>query len=145
MLTNIISKQLGFASQKVKNVLELLDGGATIPFIARYRKEATGSMDEVAIGNIKEMYEKLKAIVERKQTIIATIEEQGKLTPELKALSFFHHGAYEEISEARKRLLAHAEENNLTLTGVFRNIYLEGPPQHKDKSKFITQIIAIIE
>ena len=84
MLTNIISKQLGFATQKVKNVLELLDGGATIPFIARYRKEATGSMDEVAIGNIKEMYEKLKAIVERKQTIVATIEEQGKLTPELK-------------------------------------------------------------
>ena len=52
---------------------------------------------------------------------------------------------YEEISEARKRLLSYAEENNLTLTGVFRNIYLEGPPQHKDKSKFITQIIAIIE
>ena len=62
MLTDIISKQLGFASQKVKNVLELLDGGATIPFIARYRKEATGSMDEVAIGNIKDLYEKLKAI-----------------------------------------------------------------------------------
>ena len=71
--------------------------------------------------------------------------EYIKHLPELKALSFFHHGAYEEISEARKRLLSYAEENNLTLTGVFRNIYLEGPPQHKDKSKFITQIIAIIE
>ena len=65
--------------------------------------------------------------------------------PALKAISFFHHGAYEEISEARKRLLSYAKENNLVLTGVFRNIYLEGPPQHKDKSKFITQIIAIIE
>ena len=63
MLTDIISKELGFAPVKVKNVLELLDGGATIPFIARYRKEATGSMDEVAVGNIKELYEKLKAIV----------------------------------------------------------------------------------
>ena len=84
MLTDIISKELGFAPVKVKNVLELLDGGATIPFIARYRKEATGSMDEVAIGNIKEMHEKLKAIVQRKDTIIATIEEQGKMTPELK-------------------------------------------------------------
>ena len=71
--------------------------------------------------------------------------EYIKHLPELKALSFFHHGAYEEISEVRKRLLSYAEENNLTLTGVFRNIYLEGPPQHKDKSKFITQIIAIIE
>ena len=71
--------------------------------------------------------------------------EYIKHLPELKALSFFHHGAYEGISEARKRLVSYAEENNLKLTGVFRNIYLEGPPQHKDKSKFITQIIAIIE
>ena len=84
MLINIISKELGFNADKVRNTVELLDGGATVPFIARYRKEATGSMDEVAIGNIKEMHEKLKAIVQRKETIIATIEEQGKLTPELK-------------------------------------------------------------
>ena len=84
MLINIISKELGLAADKVKNTIELLEGGATVPFVARYRKEATGSMDEVAIGNIKEMHEKLKAIVQRKETIIATIEEQGKLTPELK-------------------------------------------------------------
>ena len=84
MLINIISKELGLNADKVRNTVELLEGGATVPFIARYRKEATGSMDEVAIGNIKEMHEKLKAIVQRKETIIATIEEQGKLTPELK-------------------------------------------------------------
>ena len=84
MLANIISKELGFAPDKVNKTIALLDDGATIPFIARYRKEATGSMDEVAIGNIKDMYEKLKAVVQRKETIIATIEEQGKLTPELK-------------------------------------------------------------
>ncbi len=84
MLVKIISKELGFAPEKVKNTINLLDDGATVPFIARYRKEVTGSMDEVAIGNIKDMYEKLKAIVQRKETIIATIEEQGKLTPELK-------------------------------------------------------------
>lgn len=65
--------------------------------------------------------------------------------PEFKAISLFHHGAYENISEARKRLVSYAEENELKMSGVFRNIYLEGPPQHKDKSKFITQIIAIIE
>ncbi len=65
--------------------------------------------------------------------------------PELKAISFFHHGAYEEIPEARKKLISYAKENNLKFTGVFRNIYLEGPPQHKDKKKFITQIIAIVE
>ena len=64
--------------------------------------------------------------------------------PEIKAISFFHHGAYEDIPKARKRLISYAEENNLKLSGTFRNLYLEGPPQHKDKSKFITQIIAII-
>ena len=64
---------------------------------------------------------------------------------ELKALSLFHHGAYEGIPEARKKLVEYAKENNITLAGIFRNLYLEGPPQHKDKSKFITQIIAIIK
>lgn len=73
------------AVDKVKNTIELLDDGATVPFIARYRKEATGSLDEVAIGNIKDMYERLQVLVQRKQTIISTIEEQGKLTPELKS------------------------------------------------------------
>ncbi len=71
--------------------------------------------------------------------------EYVKQIPELKALSFFHHGAYEDIPEARKRLISYAEENNVKLLGTFRNLYLEGPPQHKDTSKFITQIIAIIE
>ncbi len=65
--------------------------------------------------------------------------------PSLKAISFFHHGAYEDIPEARKRLLMYAKENNLKLSGIFRNLYLEGPPQHKDTTKFITQIIAIVE
>lgn len=84
MLIRIISKELALAPEKVKNTVELLEGGATVPFIARYRKEATGSMDEVAIGNIKDMYEKLTTLMQRKETIIATIEEQGKLTKELR-------------------------------------------------------------
>lgn len=65
--------------------------------------------------------------------------------PTLKAISFFHHGAYEGIVESRKRLISYAEENNIALSGTFRNLYLEGPPQHKDPNKFITQIIAIVE
>lgn len=68
-----------------------------------------------------------------------------KNIPALKAISFFHHGAYEEIPQVRNRLLSYAEENSIKLSGTFRNLYLEGPPQHKDKNKFITQIIAIIE
>lgn len=83
-LVDIIAKESGFAPMRVKNVIDLLEGGATVPFISRYRKEATGSMDEVAVGNVKEMYERLKALMQRRETVIATIEEQGKLTPELR-------------------------------------------------------------
>ncbi len=75
-------------------------------------------------------------------------ESEGKYIKhisELKAIAIFHHGAYEDIPKTVKKLVSYAEENNIKLTGTFRNIYLEGPPHHKDKSKFITQIIAIIE
>lgn len=65
--------------------------------------------------------------------------------PMFKAISIFHHGAYENIFSSRKKLIDYAEENKIKLSGVFRNLYLEGPPQHKDKNKFITQIIAMIE
>ena len=84
VLINIIAKEYNLAPDKVKNTVELLNGGATVPFISRYRKEMTGSMDEVVIGNIKDMYERLQALMQRKDTVLATIEEQGKLTPELK-------------------------------------------------------------
>lgn len=65
--------------------------------------------------------------------------------PKLYAISIFHHGAYEDIPLARERLVEYAKENNIPLTGTFRNLYLEGPPQHKDKNRFITQIIALIK
>ena len=84
VLVNIIAKEYNLAPVKVKNTVELLNGGATVPFISRYRKEMTDSMDEVTIGNIKEMYERLQALMQRKDTVLATIEELGKLTPELK-------------------------------------------------------------
>ena len=64
--------------------------------------------------------------------------------PAYKALSFYHHGAYEDIPKTRQKLIAYAEANGIALSGTFRNLYLEGPPQHKDKSKFITHILAII-
>ncbi len=65
--------------------------------------------------------------------------------PDVRALSVYHHGAYEDMPDTRKRLFEYAKENGITLSGKCRHIYLEGPPQHKDTSKFITQIIAIIE
>ena len=84
MLADIIAKELGLSVKNVQNTVELLMEGATVPFIARYRKEATGSLDEVAIGNIKELHEKYTELQHRKETIIATIEGLGKLTDELK-------------------------------------------------------------
>ncbi len=80
-----IAASLQLNQRNVEAVLQLFEEGATIPFIARYRKEMTGSMDEVAIQDIKEMITKLQELDKRRTTILAAIEEQGKLTPELKA------------------------------------------------------------
>ncbi len=81
---SIISKDLNLPQSKVQSTIKLLEEGATIPFIARYRKEATGSLDEVNIADIKTQFDKLNELEKRKETILKTIEEQGKLTDELK-------------------------------------------------------------
>lgn len=81
---SIIASQLNLRPAQVQNTIKLLDDGATVPFISRYRKEVTGNLDEVAIGDIEQDYEKLKEIELRKETIISTIDAQGKLTPELR-------------------------------------------------------------
>ena len=80
-----IAAELKLPEHRTANTLKLLQGGATIPFISRYRKEATGGLDEVQIGDIQTRYEKLCELSKRKETILSTIEEQGKLTTELKA------------------------------------------------------------
>ncbi len=81
---SLISKSLQIGSKQVENTVKLLEEGATIPFISRYRKEMTGSLDEVQIGAVSDMLDKLKEIEKRKSTIISTIEQLEKLTPELK-------------------------------------------------------------
>ena len=84
IFSRMIATALNIAVHQVENTLSLLNGGATIPFISRYRKEATGGLDEVQIGEIKERYDKLTEIAKRKETILKTIDEQGKLTADLK-------------------------------------------------------------
>lgn len=79
-----IAKALELPEKQVSNTLELLDSGATIPFIARYRKEATGTLDEVQITQIRDMKERLVEIDKRRASIIDSIEEQGKMNAELK-------------------------------------------------------------
>ena len=79
----IISNSVGVMTHQVQNTINLFDEGGTVPFIARYRKEATGSLDEVQILDIKELWTKLKDADKRREGIIKSIEEQGKMTPEL--------------------------------------------------------------
>jgi len=80
-----IAKLLNVPMKGLLAVIELLDDGATVPFIARYRKEATGNLDEVQIRDIQEKIEYFRDLEERRETVLASIEEQGKLTGELKA------------------------------------------------------------
>ena len=81
---NAIANALGIKLKQVEAVTELLDGGATVPFISRYRKEATDGLDEVAIFSIETQYKKFQELDRRKQTIIETIVAQDKMTDELK-------------------------------------------------------------
>ena len=85
IFSKLIAERLGLRERQVQGTLTLLDGGATIPFIARYRKERTGALDEVQIAAIAEQNDKLKELVKRKETVVNTITEQGKMTPELEA------------------------------------------------------------
>lgn len=83
-IEQIIAAELKVKPQQVHAALELLDGGNTIPFIARYRKEATGTLDEEALRSIEERAKYLRQLEERRAEILAAIEAQEKLTPELK-------------------------------------------------------------
>ena len=78
-----LSEKLQLSERSIQNTIELLDEGCTIPFIARYRKERTGSLDEVQIASISEMADKWREMEKRKDTIRKTITEQGKMTPEI--------------------------------------------------------------
>ena len=82
-LTEIIAKQLGLREKQVESTINLLAQGATIPFISRYRKEATGGLNEVQVAQVKEQNDKLTELIHRRDYILQTIEEQGKLTDDL--------------------------------------------------------------
>ncbi|WP_235299602.1 Tex family protein [Portibacter marinus] len=84
MIKNLVAQRTGLPQSKVFKTVELLDDGATIPFIARYRKEATGSLDEVQISTIQQELRNVQDLLKRKEAILKSIEEQGQLTAELK-------------------------------------------------------------
>ena len=82
--TTIIATELKLRTRQVQTVLALLDEGATVPFLARYRKEATGSLDEVAISTIRDRSTQIRELEKRREVVLRSIQEQGKLTVELK-------------------------------------------------------------
>lgn len=84
IFATLISKATGINKRQIGNTIQLLEEGCTIPFISRYRKEATGSLDEVQVASINDNLDKYKELAKRKETILKTIEEQGKLSDELK-------------------------------------------------------------
>ncbi len=106
-----IAKELGLQSQQVANTIYLLDNGSSIPFISRYRKELTGSLDEVQITDIRDRINQLRELDKRRESIIESIKEQGKLTPELE-----------------KQLLA------VTTMAELEDIYLPYKPKRKTRA-----------
>ena len=82
-INNRIAEELGVRPQQVAAAVALLDEGSTVPFIARYRKEVTGSLDDTQLRNLEERLRYLRELDERRASILASIEEQGKLTAEL--------------------------------------------------------------
>jgi len=85
-ITQRVAAELSVSPQQVAGALALFDEGATLPFIARYRKEATGGLDEVQLRDVRDRARYLEEMEERRTAILASVEEQGKLTPELRAL-----------------------------------------------------------
>lgn len=82
-IQGVIAETLKLSLKRVENTLQLLDEGCTIPFISRYRKEKTGAMDEVQVAAVAQMYQKLQELQKRRETVLKTITEQGKMTPQL--------------------------------------------------------------
>jgi uncharacterized protein len=99
---NLIAGELSIAIKQVKNTISLLEEGNTVPFIARYRKEQTGALDEVQIRDIMERWQYIQNLNQRKEEVVRLIEEQGKLTKELKSIS--KSAAQKQLQQRKKGL-----------------------------------------
>ncbi len=113
---SVIAQQLNIGTRQVQKTIELLEQGATVPFVARYRKEATGNLNEVQIAAIRDILLKLKEIDKRREAIMQSIEEQGKMNDELKA-----------------QLL-----NAMTMTEL-EDLYLPYKPKRKTRASIATE------
>ena len=83
-ISNVLAEEFSIRLNQVQNTLELFNEGATVPFVARYRKERTGGLNEIQLRDISDRYTYLTELEERKETILKSIDEQGKLNDQLK-------------------------------------------------------------
>lgn len=139
-----IAETLSLSVKQVQSVAHLTEEGSTIPFIARYRKEATGNLDEVEIGNIAEQIKYFTELEKRKETILKTIEEAGKLTPELKTrienctVSTELEDIYLPYKPKRKTRASAAIEKGLSPLADFLLVQEPGPVE-EEAAKYITE------
>src|SRR3712207_5131124 len=105
-----VAKKKGVKLHQVENTMKLLDDGATVPFVSRYRKEATGNLDEVQITEILEEVQYLRNLEKRKEEVLRLIEEQGKLTEELVQAI----GVAEKLQEDRKSTRLNSSHANIS-------------------------------
>jgi protein Tex len=142
-IINTISKEMSLSDSKVSAVAKLLDHGATIPFIARYRKELTGSMDEVIITSIRDRIEQLNALVQRKETILKSLKERELLTEKLladvnNATSMTElEDVYEKFRPKKRTKAQIAKEKGLEPLALFILAQSNSDP-YKEAGKFIS-------
>ncbi|MGL5542349.1 MAG: Tex-like N-terminal domain-containing protein, partial [Fusobacteriaceae bacterium] len=144
----IVSKKLNISSEQIIKTVQLLDEGATIPFIARYRKEITGALDEVAIENIQTEISYIRNLDKRKEEVIRLIEEQGKLTEELK-LQIISSEKLQEVEDIyfpyrkkRKTKADIAREKGLEPLSAFSMTCKSIVELEKESEKYITEEVA---
>jgi len=149
-IIDIISQTLGITSRQVGNTIVLLQEGASVPFISRYRKERTGSLDEVQVLRIKELNEKYIELEKRKESILKTIEEQEQLTPELKAriVNCFDAVELEDIylpyKPKRRTKATMAREKGLEPLAKILMKQMERDPEFR-ASQFLNEEVSSVE
>jgi len=149
-IIDIIAQNLGVQTRQVENTIILLNEGATVPFISRYRKERTGSLDEVQVLQIKEQNEKFSELEKRKETILKTIDEQEKLTPELKARiencydSVELEDIYLPYKPKRRTKATMAREKGLEPLAKILMKQMERDPEFR-ASQFLNEDVATVE
>ena len=143
---NTIARKLQLHDWQVENTLRLLDDGATIPFISRYRKEVTGSLNEVQLAEIRDEYERLKELEKRREAVIKSIEEQEKMTPELlvkinAALTMSQlEDLYLPYRPKRKTRASVAREKGLEPLALWLLAQKPGDPE-AEAAKYLTDLV----